>query len=271
MQNMLSRLLFPTVISVIAFAGVYYWQSNAALKLENPKIITGWALALVILFLLIFNVRKRLSAFNLGLAKIWFALHVAFGFLTIAFFVIHAGVLWPIGLYEQLLAAGFWLVSLTGVVGTLITIYFPRRLTNTGLEIVYEKIPGEIFSLRASVEDILISCAKECRETTLQEHYSQTLAWYFRKPRFYWSYLIGGNADKAWLARHLGSVRRYLNTDEIGYLDQIQKLAERKSLIDEHFARQDIMKKWLLMHLPLSILVFAMSIWHVILIYSYAL
>ena len=271
MQNMLSRLLFPTVISVIAFAGVYYWQSNAALKLENPKIITGWALAVVILFLLIFNVRKRLSAFNLGLAKIWFALHVAFGFLTIAFFVIHAGVLWPIGLYEQLLSAGFWLVSLTGVVGTLITIYFPRRLTNTGLEIVYEKIPGEIFSLRASVEDILISCAKECRETTLQEHYSPTLAWYFRKPRFYWYYLIGGNADKAWLARHLGSVRRYLNTDEIGYLDQIQKLAERKSLIDEHFARQDIMKKWLLMHLPLSILVFAMSIWHVILIYSYAL
>ena len=271
MQNMLSRLLFPTVISVIAFAGVYYWQSNAALKLENPKIITGWALAVVILFLLIFNVRKRLSAFNLGLAKIWFALHVAFGFLTIAFFVIHAGVLWPIGLYEQLLSAGFWLVSLTGVVGTLITIYFPRRLTNTGLEIVYEKIPGEIFSLRASVEDILISCAKECRETTLQEHYSQTLAWYFRKPRFYWSYLIGGNADKAWLVRHLDSVRRYLNTDEIGYLDQIQKLAERKSLVDEHFARQDIMKKWLLMHLPLSILVFAMSIWHVILIYSYAL
>ena len=109
MQNMLSRLLFPTVISVIAFSGVYYWQANAALKLENPKIITGWALAAAIPFLLIFNVRKRLSAFNLGLAKIWFALHVAFGFLTIAFFVIHAGVFWPIGLYEQLLAAGFWL------------------------------------------------------------------------------------------------------------------------------------------------------------------
>ena len=77
---------------LIAFSGVYYWQATAALKLENPKIITGWALAAAIPFLLIFNVRKRLSAFNLGLAKIWFALHVAFGFLTIAFFVIHAGV-----------------------------------------------------------------------------------------------------------------------------------------------------------------------------------
>lgn len=271
MQNMVSRLLLPTVISVIAFVGVYYWQSNAALKLENPKIITGWALAAAIVFLLIFNVRKRLSAFNLGLAKIWFALHVAFGFLTIAFFSIHAGVFWPIGLYEQLLAAGFWLVSLTGVVGTLITIYFPRRLTNTGLEIVYEKIPDEIYSLRVAVEDILINCAKECRETTLQEQYSQTLAWYFRRPRFFWSYLFGGNADKAWLTRHLNSVRRYLNSEEAVYLDQIQKLAERKSLIDEHFARQGIMKKWLLMHLPLSILVFAMSIWHVILIYAYAI
>ena len=271
MQNMVSRLLPPTVISVIAFVGVYYWQLNATLKLENPKIITGWALAAVIVFLLIFNVRKRLSAFNLGLAKIWFALHVAFGFLTIAFFVIHAGVFWPVGLYEQLLAAGFWLVSLTGLVGTLITIYFPRRLTNTGLEIVYEKIPDEIYSLRVAVEEILINCAKECRETTLQEQYSQTLAWYFRRPRFFWSYLFGGNADKAWLTRHLNSVRRYLNSDETVYLDQIQKLAERKSLIDEHFARQGIMKKWLLMQLPISILVFAMSIWHVILIYAYAI
>ena len=271
MQNMVSRLLLPTVISVIAFVGVYYWQLNATLKLENPKIITGWALAAVIVFLLIFNVRKRLSAFNLGLAKIWFALHVAFGFLTIAFFVIHAGVFWPVGLYEQLLAAGFWLVSLTGLVGTLITIYFPRRLTNTGLEIVYEKIPDEIYSLRVAVEEILINCAKECRETPLQEQYSQTLAWYFRRPRFFWSYLFGGNADKAWLTRHLNSVRRYLSSDETVYLDQIQKLAERKSLIDEHFARQGIMKKWLLMHLPISILVFAMSIWHVILIYAYAI
>ena len=271
MQNMLSRLLLPTVISVIAFVGVYYWQSKAALELENPQIITGWALAAAIVFLLIFNVRKRLSAFNLGLAKVWFALHVAFGFLTIAFFVIHAGVFWPIGVYEQLLAAGFWLVSLTGVFGVLITIYFPKRLTNTGLEIVYENIPEEIFSLRAAVEDILVNCAKECGETTLQEHYSETLAWYFRRPRFYWSYLIGSNADKAWLTRHLDSVRRYLNAEEMGYLDQIQNLAERKSLVDEHFARQDVMKKWLLMHLPLSILVFAMSIWHVILIYSYAI
>ena len=84
-------------------------------------------------------------------------------------------------------------------------------------------------------------------------------------------HLLGSNADRAWLSRHLNSVRRYLNADEISYLDEIQKLAERKSLVDEHFARQDVMKKWLLMHLPISILVFAMSVWHVILVYSYAI
>ena len=37
MQNVLYRLLAPTVISVIAFFGVYFWQSQAALELENPK------------------------------------------------------------------------------------------------------------------------------------------------------------------------------------------------------------------------------------------
>ena len=123
--------------------------------------------------------RKRLSAFNLGLAKIWFALHVAFGFLAIAFFAIHAGVFWPEGLYEQLLAAGFWLVSLTGIVGVLITIYFPKRLTNTGLEIVYEKIPEEIFSLRDAVEGILViaqtSVGKQLFKSSIRKHLLGTL------------------------------------------------------------------------------------------------
>ena len=145
-----------------------------------------------------------------------------------SFFAIHAGVFWPEGLYEQLLAAGFWLVSLTGIVGVLITIYFPKRLTNTGLEIVYEKIPEEIFSLRDAVEGILVNCANECGETTLQEQYTQTLAWYFRRPRFYWSYLIGSNADRAWLARHLDSVRRYLNADEMSYPTRLKSSRREK-------------------------------------------
>ena len=271
MRNILSRLLIPCGLSVIAFVVIFYWQSQAVVELRNPKIISGWALATAILLLLMFNLRKRLSAFNLGLAKIWFSLHVAVGLLTVAFFVIHAGTFWPIGLYEQILAAGFWLVSLSGVVGVFITIHFPKRLTNTGLEIIYEKIPQEIYSLRAAVEEVLTSCARECGETTLQEHYSQTLAWYFQRPRFYWAYLFGSNADKAWLARHLNSVKRYLNSEESEYLNKIEDLANQKSLIDEHFARQDLMKKWLLLPLPLSILVFLMAIWHIILVYSYSI
>ena len=83
--------------------------------------------------------------------------------------------------------------------------------------------------------------------------------------------IVDSNADRAWFARHLDSVRRYLNADEMSYLDEIKKLAERKSLVDEHFARQDVMKKWLLVHLPVSILVLAMSVWHIILVYAYAI
>ncbi|PPR11838.1 MAG: hypothetical protein CFH41_00714 [Alphaproteobacteria bacterium MarineAlpha11_Bin1] len=271
MRDMLSRLLMPALLSAVVFFAVFYWQAQAELELKNPKVISGWSLATAIIFLLIFNVRKRLSAFNLGLARVWFALHVTVGILTIAFFIIHAGTFWPVGLYEQLLALGFWLVSLTGIVGVFITLYFPKRLTNTGIEIIYEKIPEEIFHLRDQVEKTLIACAEECGETTLQEHYSQTLGWYFRRPRFYWSYIIGGNSDKAWLARHLDSVRRYLSGSEEEFLNKIQTLAERKCLVDEHYARQDVMKKWLLLHLPLSILVFVMSLWHIILVYSYSL
>jgi hypothetical protein len=157
------------------------------------------------------------------------------------------------------------------VIGVFITVSFPRQLTNTGVEIIYEKIPDEIYPLRHQAENLLIECAEECGQTTLQDHYGQTLEWFFRKPRFYWSHVWAGNSDDAWVARHFEAVRRYLSAAEEGYLDQIKSLAERKCLIDEHFARQDLMKKWLLVHVPLSVMVLLLSVWHVILIYAYLL
>ena len=271
MKNLVIRLCVPSLLSLIVFLGVYYWQSYAALSLRSPQEITGWSLVCVIVFLMMFNLRKKLQAFNLGIVKIWFALHVAFGLLAVAFFVLHTGSIWPQGLYEQLLALAFWAVSLSGIVGVFITVTFPRRLTDTGFEIIYEKIPEEIYNLKNEAEKAVTDCAKDSGEQTLVDHYNQTLVWFFRKPRFYWSVLFGGQASKAWVNRHFEPVERYLSNVEITYLESLKQLAERKCLVDEHYARQDIMKKWLLAHVPLSLFVLAMSVWHVTLIYSYSL
>jgi hypothetical protein len=64
---------------------------------------------------------------------------------------------------------------------------------------------------------------------------------------------------------------RYLNNDEKEYFDQMLELGALKILIDRHYACQDLMKKWLLVHVPLSMAVILVSIWHFLLVNVYSL
>ncbi len=49
------------------------------------------------------------------------------------------------------------------------------------------------------------------------------------------------------------------------------ELGTLKILIDRNYVCQDLMKKWLLVHVPLSMAVILVSIWHFLLVNVYAL
>ena len=270
MGALAQRLSFPIVLAVVAFAILWIWTDRITVRLENAAIVTGWSLFAIMIFLACFNVRKKLAAFNLGRARLWLAFHIAVGLLAIAVFLLHTGVLWPTGIYEQLMAALFWLVSATGIIGYVILNTYPKRLTDTGLEIVYETVPSELYEIREMVEAEIVACTEGSGESTLAEHYEETLDWYFRRPRFYLSHVLGGDQAKAWIRSDCEAVRRYLGSEEETSLDKIVELAERKAAIDKHFACQDLMRKWLLVHLPFSVSLIVFSIWHVTLIHVYA-
>ena len=48
-------------------------------------------------------------------------------------------------------------------------------------------------------------------------------------------------------------------------------LAERKTEVDFHFAAQTLMKRWLLLHVPLTAMVMLLVVWHILLVHIYAL
>lgn len=270
MLPLANRLGFPLVLAVVLFGLLWFWNEREVKSLGDPAIITGWSLFGIMVFLAAFNVRKKLAAFNLGRARTWLALHIAGGLLAVAVFIYHTGALWPTGLYEQVMASLFWLVSLTGIVGVAIIVSYPRRLTDRGLEIVYERIPEEVYAIRENAEAEVIACTSESGEATLADHYEETMDWYFRRPRFYLNYVLGGNQGEAWIRSQGDAVRRYLSDKETPYLDRIIELAERKAAIDHQYACQDVMRKWLIAHIPLSVALMGMSVWHAVLIYVYA-
>lgn len=270
MLHLARRLTLPGIISVILFAVLWFGADRTYMRLGDTSILTGWSLFGLMIFLALFNTRKKLAVFNLGRARTWLAFHVAGGFLAIAVFVFHTKTLVPDGGYEQFLALLFWLVSLTGLLGLAILNIYPRRLTDSGLEVIYERVPEEIFNIRKLAEAEVIACTEEAGQPTLSDHYDETMDWYFRRPRFYMNHIVGGVQAAAWIRSQGDAVRRYLSDKEAPYLDRLLQLAERKAVVDKQYACQDVMRKWLVAHIPLSVALLAMSVWHVLLIYVYS-
>jgi hypothetical protein len=240
-------------------------------QLGEPTIITGYSLLAIMLGLGFYSARKRLSMLPLGRSAVWLSVHAVGGVVAIALFFMHTGSLWPSGFYEQVLAVLFYLVSITGLVGYFLQRMYPHRITETGIEVIYERIPAELAAMREKAEALVVECTEETGSDTLSRSYLETLSWYFRQPRFFWAHALGDPKADHWVRTNCNSVRRYLNDAEGGYLDQIEELAQVKAKIDFHYAAQSIMKRWLLFHVPFSASVLVLALWHLFMLHVYAL
>lgn len=258
-------------LGAAAFAAVAWEALQARVHLGRHEELTGWTLLALMVLLGAFNLRKRLPMLPLGRASTWLSLHAIGGFVAMGVYFLHVGSLWPAGFYERMLAALFWLTSLSGGFGFAAQKIYPQRLTHVGYEIIFERVPAELARLRDEVEATIVACTEETASDTLARHYLDTLAWYFRKPRFAVSNLLGGEGGEHWLRHELAAVERYLAPAERRHLERMRELGLEKARVDRHHAGQALLKCWLLVHVPLSLAVTLVTAWHVLVVHIYAL
>lgn len=238
-------------------------------RLGHPAFGTGWVLITVMLFLAMYGSRKRLSMLPIGRASTWLLFHVVGGATAVCVFWFHAGRLWPKGGYLQVLALLFYLVSLSGICGWLLQMIYPRRLTGSGVEIIYERIPAELANLREQAEAIVMNCTRETGSTTLADHYLEKIDWFLRRPRFYFYNAIGSERARTWHRQQHDQVQRYLDSHERKFLEELSAIIDYKLKLDFHYAAQSVMKGWLLFHVPLSAALLFLSFWHILVVYIY--
>jgi hypothetical protein len=261
-------LLAVAAAALIAFA-LYSVRANETLA--RPAFLTGYTLFGVLLALALFNVRKRLAMLPLGRAAYWLAAHVVGGTFALGLYFIHSGTIWPDGGYERALCLLFYLVTASGIYGYLVQRIVPRRLVQTGIEIIYERIPAELAELREQAEAAILGATSATGSDTLGRHYLETLAWFFARPRFYLSHCFGLQSGEHWLRHQIKTIDRYLNAAEREHLARLESLALYKNKVDFHYACQSVLKYWLLLHVPLSAGLLALMFWHVIVVNVYAL
>lgn len=257
--------------------GLALWLlvAAAALRAErtlgDPALITGYALFALMIVLGLFNWRKRVLVLPLGTVRQWMIAHGVLGVVAMPLYWQHTGSLWPTGFYEQALALFFYLTMLSGVLGWFIERLLPRRLSDLGAEVIYERIPTELHEVRLRAEALVVEGVAQTGSSTLGRYYSESLHWYFRRPRFLLSHLVGAARGARWIGGHIGALRRYLNEDERAVLDRIEVLALRKNHLDAHYALQSLLKLWLFVHVPGAVLLIALACWHLLAVNVYAL
>jgi len=244
---------------------------RAERSLHQGAVVTGYVLFAMMLALGLFNLKKRLVALPFGTARAWMSAHLVIGTVSVPLYLQHTGTLWPGGYYERAIALAFYIVMLSGAAGYVLQRLLPRRLAHLDMEVIYERIPGEIFALRERVEGLVLKGVQDAGSDTLGRYYLESLQWFFRRPRFFLSHLFGSGRAPRWVRGHVSALRRYLNETERGVLDEFEKLALRKNVLDAHYALQSVLKRWLLVHVPAAVLLVALVLWHLLVVNIYFL
>ena len=266
-----ARSLLVWVVAAVTFGFLLIESRSTLSELRDPAVLTGYWLFGIMVFLVLFNLRKKLSMIPLGDASTWLLMHVVGGLLAVAIYWMHTQSVWPNGTYERVLAGLFYLTSLSGIAGYMLQRIYPPKLTQTGVEVIYERIPAYVAEIRQQAEGVVLKCTDETRLDTLGQHYLDTMAWFFGRPRFGFSHCFGSQRSSQWIRLQDANVRRYLNEEERSFLDKLTELAIQKNGVDIHHALQGVMKRWLLIHVPLSVGLITLAIWHLMVVNAYAL
>jgi hypothetical protein len=64
-------------------------------------------------------------------------------------------------------------------------------------------------------------------------------------------------------------VARYLNTAEREFLQGIRELGMKKETMDVHYAKQKVLKHWLSVHVPLTVSLLVIALWHLVVVRIY--
>ena len=253
---------------LVALTLTLFLRSHTSM-LHHPQWLSGWLLVLVIAFLTIYNLRKKLSMLPIGRNADWLQLHLYVGFLSAFLFGEHLGWSLPNGGLEWVLALLFGGVIVSGIIGIYLSRRLPKDLTRRGEEIIFERVPLFRTELRQQAEAVVLEAAADTGSSTLADYYSSRLASFFQGPRNYFKHVLHIGRPLFVLTNDIRSQHRYLNHKEREYAERLLAVVEKKDELDFHFALQKTLKGWLFVHVPLTYSMIIVDVLHVVLVYAF--
>lgn len=232
---------------------------------------TGWIMFGLMVALILFNLRKKLSFLPLGSAYLWAQFHIYGGMLLFIVAVAHINYVMPNGLFEATLSVLFALVALSGLYGTYLSRRLPVKMAQQSEYVIFERLPSMREKIRAEVEEKVNDAVDNCGSVAIAEFYSSHLYNYLSGPADFLLHFFGRERRiyTKW-QRRFQALQLYLNKDEKLILHEIELLTFNKIDLDSQHAYRLMLKYWLFFHIPLSYILFVLVIMHLFLVHSFS-
>jgi len=262
MKSFVSRRLRNTALTVAALGGFAAWTRWREAGLNSTSFDTGYVLLAAILFLALYNLRKKLPVLPWTTSAGWLQAHLYVGLSTAVLFGLHVDWRIPNGIFETILACFFAATFVSGLVGLYWTRTLPFKLARVSEEVIYERIPLLRSQLRDRAKEVVLETVRSAGATTLGEFYSARLHHFFEEPRG-WRYMLRpNNRLRRQLLDELTEVNRYLSEPERKTCEQLFALVRRRDDLDYHAALQWRLKAWLFLHIGLTYPLVAIACMH---------
>jgi len=263
-QQFLTGLLLLLAAGAALLLAHQTWRQ----RLPDYAYLTGWALFGLLLLLTLFNARKKLPFLPLGNVETWLQIHIYGGFFSVLMFLIHLNFRAPQGWFDLTLAGLFAVVTISGLVGLMLSRALPKRLQTRGGEVLYEQIPAIRHGLKIQAETLALGT--QTQSPAIAEFYARRIADFFDGPKNFWRHLLESRRPVNQRLAELNDLRRYLNAAEGVILDQLAQLVRQKDGLDYHQALQASLKLWLFVHLPFTYGLMLFTLLHIVLVFAFS-
>jgi hypothetical protein len=267
------RRLFWLLAASIAFAALATLYGQAIMSGEPRHggtrlgIWLGLASLGLILLLLAFGWRKRAYRSTFGTLDGWLQAHLYFGIVALPLVLFHAGFLFR----DKLATAAFVvlvLVVATGIVGAFLYRALPQKLTLVDSKVTIDEVSDQLNGLRQAMAQLAAG-----KSAAFAKLYAKIEKGARPQGLSSWRLLLGAGYAPAGEEKAWRSLLSLVEENEREPLRQLLVLARQQRELHHRLRLQlryrNWLVVWLVIHVPLSFLLLALSLAHAAVAFYY--
>lgn len=253
------RRVRNSLLLAVVLVAITAWWRLEVLTLRPHAFTTGGLLFAAVVFLALYNVRKKLTFLPLATSTTWLQVHLYVGVGAVWLFLLHTSFQMPNGIFEPSLAVLYIVVTASGIHGLYLTRTIPSRLAALGEEVIWERIPGLRRQVAERAAELVQAAKLDASASVITDIYSRRLFRFLEAPRGWRYYVRPTSTLRRQLLAELSELKRYLGDPQQQLVDELADLVARKDDLDYHAALQGWLKCWLFGHIggTYSLLLFA--------------